>query len=354
MMKQKYVSGSCRVVATVAGMAALVGLCSCGDEEENKKEEAAQNVVADAAQVTEPAAPAEAAPAEPDAKEKLFEALIYDLGKAAAENAGNPELTEPVRNMLALMEEYYAQQAEALKGTAEKVRLALSMADITRNLTAWERACNSYDRAQADLDALPEAERNTPEKKRWQSSICNGKAFCELRRGNKTQALELYAKALEIDNALYAEVAPADDVELQPGEVGDELALATENVFFAYRCLGECQEFCEDPEEARETYKSGIEIAQRLKHLTPGMTYQYVRLMVALGNLESRCGRDRHALDSWGRAAQACQQVANVTTNVAIRSKVGRAYQSLAVNIKAMQEKLNKAETEMVPSQPAE
>lgn len=322
----------------MAGGVALLGLSSCGEDE--KKEEVAAKPV----EAVEPAAPVATEPAAPDVKEKLFEALIYDLGKAAAENAANPDLTEPVRNMLALLEEYYEQNSEALAGTAEKARLALRMADITRNLTAWERACNSYDRAQADYDAMPEAERNTDEKKRWQSAIYNGKAFCLLRRGNTEEALSLYARALELDNALYAEVAPADGVELQPGEVEERLARAAENVFFSYRCLGECQEVAEDPEEARMTYKGGIEIAQRLKHLTPPMTYQYVRLLIAIGNLESRCGNNRPALSYWAQAAAICQQLTKAATDAAIRGKAAHAYQSLVPNIKAMQEKLQEAE----------
>ena len=122
-------------------------------------------------------AQAESAPAQ-DAKEALFESLVYELGVCASENADHPELNVAVRNMLALMEEYYTQNAEAMAGTLEKVRLSQRMADTIRHLKAWERATGSYDRALADYEALPEAERNKTDVKRMLSALCNGKAFC--------------------------------------------------------------------------------------------------------------------------------------------------------------------------------
>lgn len=327
-----------KLAAAAMGVAVLTVLNSC-DKIAQEPAAPAEEGAAPAEAPAEAAATAEvAAPAQP-ATEALLETLIYDLGARASENAAHPELTEAVRNMLAHLEEYYTQQAESLAGKPEKVRLALRLADTAKDLTAWERACGSYDRALADFDALPEADREQTDNKRLLSSICNGKAFCLLRRGMVNEALEMYTKALEIDSALYALVAPAEGAALPEGDVEPGLARAAEEVFFSYRCLGECQEVAEDPEEARETFKAGIALAVRLDRLSPGMSLQYIRLLGALGNLESRCGNEREALAQWLQAATMCERLHNSTTNLIIRSKTARAFQSLVPNIQALQKK---------------
>ncbi len=314
--------------------AAMLGLCACEDE----TAPASTSVATEPAKQEVTTPPAEV---KPDAQKALFEALLYDLGKQASENASHPELNESVRNMLALAEEYYTRNAEATTGTVEKARLALHLANITRDLTAWERACNSYDRARGDYDALPEAERSKPEVRRMLSAICNGKAFCLMNQRKTAEATELYTQALDIDSALYELVAPPEGEALPEGEVEPNLARAAEDVFFSYRCLGECQEAAGDPEEARETLKLGLDLAKRLDRLSPGMSLQYVRLLGAIGNLESRCGNKRAALTYWVQAAQICRMLNQSTPNLIIRSKTARQFQSLLPQIKALQEELN-------------
>lgn len=316
----------------ILSAAALLGLCACEDETQQ------QQTPTTPATETAPPLPTEQ---KPDARAALFEALLYDLGKHASENAAHPELTEAVRNMLALAEEYYMQNAEAMTGKVEKARLALRLADIARDLTAWERACSSYDRALADYDSLPEAERNTPAVRRLHSAICNGKAFCRMNMRNTDEAMELYTKALEIDSALYELVAPPEGEALPEGDVEPNLARAAEDVFFSYRCLGECQEAAGYPEEARDTLKLGLELAKRLDRLSPGMSLQYIRLLGAMGNLESRCSNKREALNYWVQAAQMCQRLNGSTSDLIIRSKTARQFQSLLPQIKALQEELN-------------
>ncbi|MBQ2378971.1 MAG: hypothetical protein II295_01105 [Akkermansia sp.] len=328
-----------RAVVSLMGGAALLGLSAC--DEGTPATPTAPAATEQAAEAPQPVAGSSAADA-------LLEGLIYDLGKQASEVASHPELTESVRNMLALLEEYYTQSAEQLSGKPEKVRLALRLADTARDLTAWERACNSYDRARADYDALPDAERSKSEVRRYLSAINNGKGFCMMQQRKFNEALELYTKALEVDAALYELVAPPEGEALPEGDVEPELARAAEDYFFSYRCLGECQELAGDPEEARETLKSGIELAKRLNRLNPTMNLQYIRLLGALGNLEIRCGNEREALQKWAEAASMCQRLFNATTNLSVRYKTQRQLQNLVPNIKALQEKLQPAE------QPAE
>lgn len=342
-----------KISATAVGVAVLTALSSCDKIAQEStapaEQEAAQTEVS-----AETAAPTKVSAPAPAATDALLEMFIYDLGARASENAAHPELTEAVRNMLAHLEEYYTQQADFLAGKPAKVRLALRLADTAKDLTAWERACGSYDRALADFDALPEADREQTDNKRLLSSICNGKAFCLLRRGMVNDALQMYTRALEIDSALYALVAPAEGAALPEGDVAPELARAAEEVFFSYRCLGECQEVAEDPEEARETFKAGIALAVRLDRLSPGMSLQYIRLLGALGNLESRCGNEREALAQWLQAATMCERLHNSTTNLIIRSKTARAFQSLVPNIQALQKKFGEEQpaTEAPAAQP--
>ncbi len=338
------------VVAATFGVAAVLGLSAC-EEKEATAEVKTPTTVEGKSEGTE--AQAESAPAQ-DAKEALFESLVYELGVCASENADHPELNVAVRNMLALMEEYYTQNAEAMAGTLEKVRLSQRMADTIRHLKAWERATGSYDRALADYDALPEAERNKTDVKRMLSALCNGKAFCLVNLQKPAEALELYNKALEIDSALYEMVAPPEGEALPEGDVEPNLARAAEDIFFSYRCLGECQEAAGEPEEARDTIKQGIELAKRLDRLSPGMSLQYIRLLGALGNLESRCGKDREALGNWVQAAQMCQRLHNSVSNLTIRSKTLRQFQSLVPQIQELEKKLNPQKAEEQAQQPAE
>lgn len=324
-----------RTMATLLGASALLGLSSCEDE---------QKTTTTTPQVVEKPAEAAPAPVDTSAKDALFEAMLYDLGKQASELASHPELTESVRNMLALMEDYYSQTADSTKGTTPRLRLSVRLADVARDLTAWERACNSYDRALADYEALPAAERDKTEAKRMLSAIYNGRGFCLMQQRKFSEAQEYYTKALAIDAALYELVAPPEGEALPEGDVEPALARAAEDYFFSYRCLGECQEFVGDPEEARETLKNGIELAKRLDRLSPGMNLQYIRLLGALGNLEVRCGNEREALLKWADAANMCQRLFRSTGNLSIRYKTQRQLQSLMPNIKALQEKLQPAE----------
>lgn len=330
MTKQK------KNVALVAlGTAAMLGLCACEEQPAQPQQESA--AVAEQATPKTP----EQAPAATEARDALMECLVYDLGKHASELAGHPELNASVRNMLALMEDYYTQISEAKAGTPEKLRLALHMADTTRNLTAWERAAASYDRALADYEAMPEAEREKPDNKRMLSAIYNGKAFCRMNTQQLNEALDLYNRSLAVDSAAYERIAPSEGEALPEGEVEPTLARAAEDLFFSYRCLGECQEAAGDPEEARETLRLGLELAKRLDRLSPGMSLQYIRLLGAMGNLESRCGNEREALNHWTQAATICQRLHETTADAAIRFKVSNQFRNLLPQIQDLQKKLN-------------
>ncbi len=326
---------SCRGAGAVAlGVAVLMGLCSCGDDEGKKQETAQQAVPAASQQQVQPVA----------CRDALFDAMVYGVGRKVSGMAAVPELTEDVRNMLVLLQSYYDEMAPSNAGKVERARLALRIAEVLRDLTAWDKALAAYETAQADFDALPDGEKQKAEAKRMQSAIYDGQGFCLLRRNQVAEAQASYEKSLAIYQELYKAVAPADGEKLPEGELDPALSQAAEDLFFSYRCLGECQMVADDPEEARETYKKGIELAQRLDRLSPRMTIQYVRLLGNQGNLESSCGHEREALANWVQAAQICQRLYSSTPNLGVRAQASRLFQNLRPQIQELARKLQSEE----------
>ncbi len=325
---------------------ALLGLSSC----EEKTAAEGQTPTGDKAvsseeqptTATAQAAPTDNRAAVDEARDALLNSLIYDLGRCASDIAAHPELNAAVRNMLEALENYYNQNKENLNGTSERVKLALRLADTTRNLTAWNRAIAFYVEAKNAYDALPENKKIEAENKRLLSSICNGQAFCCMRTGDMQGALALYNDGLSIDEELYTAIIPSEGPAIpENGEIPAGIPQAAAAVFSSYRCLGECQMLADDPEEARVTLKRGIEMAEELRRMTPEMHMQYIRLLVAIGNLESRCGNDREVLKYWNRAAEMCRALHGATTDVALRFRVEQAFNALVPNVQALAEKLH-------------
>jgi len=329
--------GAC---VTALGTVALATLCSC-DEEETP----ATPTPAPTAQASQEGNNAEAA------KDALFEQMVYTIGKLASARVADPEITEPVREMLALTEGYYKAIAPTAQGTLKKAKLALRIADITLDLTAFAKAEAAYDTAQADLDALPEAERNSREARRIQSAIYYGKAASLISRRQATNALTWYEKALESDLAIYKELAPADGEKLPDGSVDPELARSAADVMSSYRCLGECQFYADDPEEARDTYNKGIDLAKSLDKLSPEMSIQYIKLLANLGNLESRVGKKKESLNAWLQAVNFCQRLYASNRRGDIRMEARRLFESLRPNVLTLARDLQDEQAAQVENQ---
>lgn len=329
--------GAC---ATAMGTVALAALCSCDDEAQTAAP--ASNVEA---KESTPATSPEAA------KNALFNQMVYTIGKLASQRVNDPEITEPVREMLALTEAYYTAIAPTAGGSMEKAKLALRIAEITLDLTAFAKAEGAYDTAQADLDALPEADRKSREARRMQSAIFYGKAASLLSRRQATNALPWYEKALESDLGIYKELAPAEGEKLPEGSVEPELARAATDVMSSYRCLGECQFWAEDPEEARDTYNKGIELAKTLDKLAPEMSIQYIKLLANLGNLESRVGNKKEALNAWLQAVNFCQRLYANNRRGDIRLEARRCFESLRPNVLALARELQDEQAAQVENQ---
>lgn len=320
------------------GAAVLATLCSCEDDKKNTETTPTEPTPV-AAPTADPAA----------AKAALFDNLIYTIGKLASERVNDPEITEPVREMLALTEAYYQTLADT--GTMEKAKLSLRIAEITRDLTAYAKAQTAYETAQADFDALPEATRNTKEARRHQSAIYYGKGVSLLSRRMFNDALAWYEKALESDLSIYKELAPAEGEALPEGSVEPELSRAATDVMSSYRCLGECQFWADDPEEARDTYNKGIALAKELDKLSPEMSLEYIKLLANLGNLESRVSNKKEALSAWVQAVNFCQRLYASNRRADIRLEARRCFESLRPNVLTLARELQDASAAQVETQ---
>ena len=320
-------------------------LSSCEEKEAAAAAEPAPAQVAEpAAEV--PAAEPVAAPAAEDAEKQLaaartalFDHAVYALAQKVTSPDVYPELNSVVKDMLELMQTYYAELQKGEPG-AERARLAVQIAATTRDLGAYSKAQAAYETAVAELKSLPESLQKTPEFQRLLSSCHNGTGVCLLAQGKASDALAQYEAALAVDEAQYNAVAPADGVELPEGDVDPALSQAAADLLDSYRCLGDCQRAVDDPEEARTTYMKGQELVQRLKRLSPEMSISFAKLLTSLGNLDNELGKAKEALNSWVIAAKICQSVNASCPRLEIKAETKRCFEALVPAINSVGSKL--------------
>lgn len=328
---------------TALGALSLFCLNSCDDKEET----AAQPEPAAEA----PAPEATEAPVDTlaQAREALFQEMLFQLTGKVTDPAAFPELNEEVKVLLEQMETYYAELAKSSEGTMERTRLALQIASTLRDLNSG-KAFDAYTRAQGELNALPEALRNSAEAKRCESDLENGLGSCLLMQNKPAEALPHYEAALAIAQAQFDAVAPEEGTEPKEGEVAPELSQAATDLLDCIRCLGDCQRMADDPEEARATYMKGQELVTTLKVLSSSMSVSYVKLLTALGNLDNAAGRSKEALSAWVLGANICKQLNNSSPRLDVKAQTKHCYDALIPAIQAVANALNAASAE----QPAE
>ena len=322
--------------------ALAASLSSCGDENSvsslyNKitgKEEA-------------PAAPEPVLtekPAAASAQQKdLFRYLLFSVADEVRRQADQPIWIETVRDMRNKIEAYYNEEKANRNSLSEEdiVRLGLLLGDATRDLAAYEKARGFYETAQKDWEALPEEQRKSVSGRRLSSAIANSMGYLCLVQRKMSDAIPYYEKALQIDRALYDELAPADEAPLPVGDgLSEDLAKAAEDVLSAYRCLGDAQFFADDPEIARDTYSQGQALATRMNNLTPDIALQYVRLLSALGNLENSVGNPKKALAAWVEAAKRADALRRMGPPVGVQLQTVRYLRELEQSIKTVHDKL--------------
>lgn len=284
--------------------------------------------------------------------------MIFNIGNMARQQASNPLWRAEVRDLRNRLENYYNSISENAENLQQRIKLGLLLADMTRDLTAYDKALELYNNVLKHLEALPEADRNSIESRRIQSSVENGIGSCYLARRKANEALPHYEKALELDTARYKELAPADGAPLPTGkDLTPELETAAEDLLSSYRCLGECQYMANDPEEARDTYKQGRQIVLNMKNINAGISMQYVRLLSALGNLESSCGNLRQAAEAWAGAGELAQRLRKASDSPAIQAQTTRYLRELENSLKSIAkplEEMRRAEAEQQADAEAE
>lgn len=337
MQQHRYFSSVGARGLVAMGMACALGIVSCKDkgaEQWSQSKPAAQ-----------PAAPAEepAVQAANNAEQQeLLNYMIFNIGKLAGEQTSSPIWYEQVRDMRNKLEDYYNSLDARNDDPQMSIRLGLLLADITRSMKSFDKALKLYNDTLSKWEKQPEADRQSLEGRRIRSSIANGMGGCYLVQGKAADALPYYEKALEIDESIFDELAPENGGPLPMGNapISPDLERAAEDVLSSYRCLGECQRWAEDPEEARDIYKKGQTLAMRMNHLRPGASLQFIRLLSAQGDLENSCGQLQNAYIAWARALQLAQNLEKLGPAPAILAKAKQDQRKLIESLKAIAPKV--------------
>lgn len=331
----------------VLGLASALVLCSCEDKE-----------AAPAAPAEEPAVAAEQkAPQEPElsafdeTRDALFDHVVFQLAQKVSNPELYPEVNAEVRDTLALLNDYYAALEKEAEMAEERVRTALLIAGMTCDLGAYAKAYTAYENALKQLELLPEDVRGGRDAKRSLSTIESGLGACLLYQGKNAEALEHFRKSLDTDLAVFKELHPDEKKPLEENNVDPEVALAASAVMDSYRCLGDCQNVMNDTEEARETYKKGLEMVPALRVVTPKMAIAYIKLLIASADLENALGNMKGAYVSWYQAGDLSKKLALGNHPLAIRAEAKRLNESLIrpllqVEAKLKEEQRKAAEAE--------
>lgn len=314
---KRFWSRGCAVAACGALGVALV---SCGNDEETAapapvtetNAPAAQNLPSpDAAQQTPEAEP-ELSPAE-QTRQQIFDLLVYNVTPRLA--TPNSPLAPQVKETLRLLNELYDQEKDTTAGTPERTRLAFTIAEMRSSFGAWDSALMEYSRALEDLNSMSDEQRATPGAASTLSSIYLGKAFCYLKKGNFSAALEQYDLRLQNDEnraaSLFEPREQRQMTELEAIVLGDLIS--------SMRTRAECLSQSE-PEEARTAFAGYIDRVDDLMWCPLLATHmQYIRLVSAAANLESRCNNADKAIEYCNKIIAHCSAVHDGTQDAQVR-----------------------------------
>ena len=305
-----------RILSTSSIILASALLVSCGEKENKTNASSTSKNPAEAAATpaaTADATPAAAAPAtapaatSSSAKDQLFEKLLFSNQALMCDYAANPIFTEPVRETLALMQEYY-NSGEAKAGSLERFKLAQAIAKTCLKLKAYARAEENYQTALSDYESLSNEDKTLAKKEL--SNLYNGYASCLLvQEGKQDSAKEYYEKQLQLDKELFSIASTKVSGDAPASESVKAMQAAAANLASSYRCKGDCLVVTDELEEARDIYKKGIALAQGIKPVSSNIAFEYIELLTSLGNLESRCGKLKESVTAWASALKICEQI---------------------------------------------
>lgn len=323
-----------RGMAVAAGLAALACLNSCEDaQKQEPKPEAPKAAETTAAET--PAKEEQRADTLAESRDALFHAAM-DIMVAASANDDFPAFNSKSRSALELLEKYYADLQAGSKDSRERVRTACAVAKVLRNLgSAHVRAEAAYRQALVEYETLPKADRKAPEGCQLLSSIYNGIASSILMQGKPADALEFYQKALEVDKAQFEAVDMKEGDTLEGKDKVSAFSRAVADVVDSYRCLGDCQRVADDPEEAMDTYKAGMEIVQKYgKQFTIQMGISFAKLATAYGDELQRRGDTEKARAAWATALNMCRVAYQSAVDNMDKLEIARVHEPLVKVLK--------------------
>ena len=332
------------------GLVSAWSLCSCGDE----KPEAAP--ASEPAAEQPAAAPAAEAPELSDfdkTRDSLFDHMVFRLAQKVSNPELFPEVNAEVRDALALLTDYYAALAKEPDMAEERARTALLIAGITCDLGAYAKAYTAYEEAMKQVDALPEDIRNGRDANRSRSMIESGLGACLLYQGKSADALEHFRKSLELDLAIFKELHPDETKALEENNVDPEVAQAASSVMDSYRCLGDCYNVQGDTEEAKETYKKGLEMVPALRVVTPTMAIAYIKLLIASADLENSTGNMKGAYVAWFQAGDLSKKIALGNHPIGVRAEAKRLNESLIRPLMQVEAKLKEEQRKAAEAEAA-
>lgn len=318
---------------SIAACSAMVlALASCGEDtgsqgaamDVNKGAMSLQQSLQGGTQSTEEAV----SPAK-QTRDEIFNLFVYNLAPklASPDSAVAPHIKETLR----LLNELYEHEKATNAGTADRVNMAFTIAEMRRSFGAWNAAIGEYDRTLEDFNALADDVKSQAGSASMLSSIYYGKAYCYLQKGDSTNALAQYDLRLQNDEAraasLFGERAEKKMTDLE--------AVILHDLISSMRTRAECLAQT-DPEEARTAFAEYIDRVDDLMYCHQAATHmQYIRLISSAANLEARCNNNDKAIEYCGKVAIHCQNVHNGTNNASIR-------QMMLQQIKVCQEMVNK------------
>lgn len=315
----------------VLGLLSALTLCSCGEKEDAPAAPAADESAAVAEPAAEEPQPEETPELSPfdAARDALFDHVVFQLAQKVSNPELYPEVNAEVRDALALLNDYYTALENEPEMAEERVRTALLIAGMTCDLGAYAKAYAAYENALKQLELLPEDVRNGRDAKRSLSMIESGLGACLLYQGKSADALAHFQKSLDTDLSVFKELRPDESKPLEENNVDPELALAASAVMDSYRCLGDCQNVMGDTEDARETYKKGLEMVPALRVVTPTMAISYIKLLIASADLENSLGNMKGAYVSWFQAGDLSKKIALGNHPIGVRAEAKRLNESL-------------------------
>lgn len=308
MIQRKFFTRFAPVCIALTGSAVM--LSSCGDEQSASQETVRQTT---GNKVKEERATSNTPQEDVVAStlRRFADRSVFDMGDMLRVYASSPEVQPIVRLMHELTENYMVALSKVEKETPEEVlyrlRVECKLGDLRSDLGAYDRAAECYRHVHEGVQNLPEDMKMRTDVCRVQSAAYAGLAYLSIVKNDLSKALEYADEALKIDFALSERLAPKD------GGVADpQYESVVADLMGSYKVKGDILVLQDDPEEAKDTYKKSVRLAERLKQGSPMMGRRQITVLSALGDVEKRMGNEEQAKAYWISAARICSNISKM------------------------------------------